>query len=98
MGNNIKKEEILENLTSLAKQARSNINILNVSQVVNDDGGETCSIAISYEFQYRPKAGAAPHWIKTCDLVNPDLAMSDPEWIRNYVLEQVKKSRAVLED
>lgn len=85
------------NLDSLVKQAKNNINILGVNQVENDDGGETLKVCISYEFQYRPRAGAQPHWVKTCDIVNPEL-ITEPDWVRQYVVNKVKEARAGLED
>lgn len=85
------------NLDSLVRQAKNNINILGVNQVENDDGGETLKVCISYEFQYRPRAGAQPHWVKTCDIVNPEL-ITEPDWVRQYVVNKVKEARAGLED
>lgn len=85
------------NLDSLVKQAKNNINILGVNQVENDDGGETLKVCISYEFQYRPRAGAQPHWVKTCDIVNPEL-ITEPDWVRQYVVNKVKEARAGLEN
>lgn len=85
------------NLDSLVRQAKNNINILGVNQVENDDGGETLKVCISYEFQYRPRAGAQPHWVKTCDIVNPEL-ITEPDWVRQYVVNKVKEARAGLEN
>lgn len=85
------------NLDSLVKQAKNNINILGVNQVENDDGGKTLKVCISYEFQYRPRAGAQPHWVKTCDIVNPEL-ITEPDWVRQYVVNKVKEARAGLEN
>lgn len=86
----------MENLDSLARQAKNNINILSITPVTSDDGGATLSVSISYEFQYRPKAGAAPHWVKTCDMVEPGL-ITDQNWVRQYVVERVREARAKLE-
>lgn len=85
------------NLDSLVRQAKNNINILGVNQVENDDGGETLKVCISYEFQYRPRAGAQPHWVKTCDIVNPEL-ITEPDWVKQYVVNKVKEARAGLEN
>lgn len=85
------------NLDSLARQAKNNINILSVGPVESDDGGETLKVCISYEFQYRPRAGAQPHWVKTCEIVNPDL-ITTPDWVRQYVINRVKEARAGLEE
>lgn len=85
------------NLDSLVKQAKNNINILGVNQVENDDGGETLAVCISYEFQYRPRAGVQPHWVKTCDIINPG-AITGADWVRSYVLGRVKEARAGLEE
>lgn len=84
------------NLDVLARQARNNINILSVGAVESDNGGETLSVCISYEFQYRPRAGVQPHWVKTCDIVNPDL-ITGPDWVRQYVIGRVQEARAGLE-
>lgn len=84
------------NLDSLVRQAKNNINILGVNQVENGDGGETLKVCISYEFQYRPRAGAQPHWVKTCDIVNPEL-VTEPDRVRQYVVNKVKEARAGLE-
>lgn len=86
-----------KNLDVLARQARNNINILSVGAVESDDGGETLSVCISYEFQYRPRAGAQPHWVKTCDIVNPRNMVS-PDWVREYVISRVQEARAGLEE
>ena len=86
-----------KNLDVLARQARNNINILSVTEVESDDGGETLSVCISYEFQYRPRAGAQPHWVKTCDIVSPR-NMVDPDWVREYVISRVQEARAGLEE
>lgn len=84
------------NSFDLASQAKNNINILGVSVVESDDGGESLSVSVCYEFQYRHKAGAAPHWVKTCDVVDPGMVRSGDQ-LRQYVIEQVRKARAELE-
>lgn len=85
-----------KNLDVLARQARNNINILSVGAVESDDGGETLSVCISYEFQYRPRAGAQPHWVKTCDIVSPR-SIVNSDWVREYVISRVQEARAGLE-
>ena len=85
-----------KNLDSLIIQARNNINILGVSVVESDNGGETLKVCISYEFQYRPRAGAQPHWVKTCDILSP-ASITSSDWVRRYVVSKVKEARAGLE-
>lgn len=82
--------------SSLASQARNNINILSVSVMETDTGGEVLSACVCYEFQYRHRAGATPHWVKTCDVVNPSRFKSGDQ-LRAYVVEQVREARAELE-
>lgn len=84
------------NSFDLASQVKNNINILRVSEVESDDGGETLSVSVCYEFQHRHKPEAAPHWVKTCDVVGPGMIRSGDQ-LRQYVIEQVRKARAELE-
>lgn len=78
------------NLDSLVRQAKNNINIISVTPI----GGS--NVAVHFEFQYRPKTGAQPHWVKTCEIV-PVKTLDDEE-LRDLVIAIVKLARAGLED
>lgn len=78
------------NLDSLVRQAKNNINILSV--VPFDEN----STMVHFEFQYRPKAGAQPHWVKTCEII-PNKSLDSEDALRNIVIALVKIARAGLE-
>lgn len=77
-------------LDGLVRQAKNNINILSVTPISDD------SVVVHFEFQYRPRAGAQPHWVKTCKIV-PLSVLDEPESLHNLVIAFVKIARAGLE-
>lgn len=87
-----------KNLDWLAVQARNNINILSVSPLSQStsNSGKTSMVSVAYEFQYRPMAGAQPHWVKTCDIVMFN-KLVDEDSVRDYVINKVRAARSVLE-
>lgn len=79
------------NLDSLVRQAKNNINILSVTPLSNS------YTVVHFEFQYRPKAGAQPHWVKTCEIMS-NRSLNSEDALRDAIISLVKNARAGLEN
>lgn len=87
-----------KSLDWLAIQAKNNINILSVTPLSqrSSNDGVTTMVSVAYEFQYRPVAGGAPHWVKTCDII-PYASLVDEVALREIIVNKVRAARAGLE-
>lgn len=80
-----------KSLDGLVRQAKNNINIISLVPIDED------KVAVLFEFQYRPKAGASPHWVKSCVITSVDLLVQ-PDMLYNLVIAATKHVRAGLEE
>lgn len=98
-----------ENLDLLARQAKNNINIIDIKPLDVDNKFGTFKLSVRYEFQWRPKEANTPHWTKSCmviDMVHFGESIKDKYGIDEFsvgdaitmaLLSAVKKARKELE-